>query len=715
MTFVIPAINNGHLVQPDLNARFLALIGTPINLQAKTAGNLPVSDDAGRWDNNTLGSLKGVSYEFQAAQASWDVSGDTRIMVWHHQFNAPNRIQIDSLANSGFGMRVYSGTGSPPTDYKEYQLGGNDTPMGKSMQGVVPLVIDLNDTSNEASNGTFDNTAVTSYAVFTTRFNEVGTGTGINFPPRLYVFTTTKGSADTPTFSGSGSDFLDAVSLIQGSDFTDKLGNWVRRVGSVVFVDVAFRIGNNSTITTFNDGGLTIISPVSDDATDPRNRLTTQACRVYLNLRSNSADTATFSGTYFWGTRAPWDFDQDDLAVVTFSSPTFNGMGTFTIGSSITGPALWENVDTVVMADTTVDVDGSTFLDTNAAHALQLGGVMDITNMTFMGYASATAAILIDTEGDYIFSGCNFDDTGTDIDNSAASILMENYATSNQDGTTALNDTNVGVGQSFNSGAFTPPRTLSSTEWYLSKTGTPTGNAVARLYAHSGALGSTSVPTGAALATSEPVDVSTLTGSLVLTDFDFKDEFDFATNTDYVFVIEYSDGTSGNFVNVGDDGSAPTHAGNMSTFDGTTWSADSTHDAIFTLRNNGIVKIRAESGSDPNSSIETGSPRGVTIILFPVNLTVTVRDTSGALLSNVRVAIYTDDAAAIELMNEDTVAGVATQEFFFVSDQNITVRVRESPNTASGRYFPFFTTGVVTSTGYTIDVILQDDNIATVN
>src|SRR5690348_15362400 len=45
----------------------------------------------------------------------------------------------------------------------------------------------------------------------------------------------------------------------------------------------------------------------------------------------------------------------------------------------------------------------------------------------------------------------------------------------------------------------------------LSKTGVPTGNVVACIYAHSGTYGTSSVPTGSPLATSDPLDVSTLT------------------------------------------------------------------------------------------------------------------------------------------------------------------------------------------------------------
>jgi len=414
VTFSLPTVNNNHQADPDLNARRLANIGTIQNVQVKANGNLPLADDAGQFRNNqAAGGVGGIGYEFQASQSAYDVSTDTKLMLWHNQCNAPNRIQVGSISQGGYRIRVYSGTGSMPTNYKEYHVGGNDSPAAASISGQYPFTIDLNDTTQDTTNGTFDNTDVTSYAFVTETQDMAGTNDNWNYMGALYVVDTTKSSSNTPTFSGSGAEPEDAVSLIQGADYTDKLGNWVRQSGSVVFIDMPFRIGNNSSITTFNDNGLTIVSPVANDSSDPRVRATTQAFRTYLNLRNNVADTATFSGTWIWQTRAPFDWDQDDSAVVTFSSPTFRGMGEFTLGSSITGPATWDDSDPVVLADTGVDVDGSTFRNQNGSHALEMtAGAMDIADMRFESYASAHA-ILIDTAGTYNFDNVFFDQSGT--------------------------------------------------------------------------------------------------------------------------------------------------------------------------------------------------------------------------------------------------------------------------------------------------------------
>jgi len=415
MTFALPAVKDAcAITRGATDPKWLADINSPTNSGVKANGSLPLADSATEFDNNANGSTKGYAKEFENGQSPvYDVSSDTKVMLWHNQCNAPNRIQTDTVANGGLILRLYSGTGAPPTVYRDFYVGGNDTPYAASISGQYPLVLDLNDATHDASSGSFDNTSVTSIAILTTRANLAGTSTNWNYQGKMYVIDTTKASSSTPTFSGSGATALDAVTAIQGTDYTDKYGNWVRKIGAVIFMDMPFRIGNNSSITTFDDEGNTIISPKANDSADPRVRVTTQAFRTYLNLRNNIADTADFSGTWIWQVRSPFDWDQDDSAVVTFDSPTFKGMGEFTLGSSITGPAIFDDVDAVVFADTGVDIDGSTFRNQNGSHALELtAGAMDIADMRFESYAGAHA-ILIDTLGTYNFDNVYFDQSGT--------------------------------------------------------------------------------------------------------------------------------------------------------------------------------------------------------------------------------------------------------------------------------------------------------------
>src|SRR3990170_1331257 len=95
---------------------------------------------------------------------------------------------------------------------------------------------------------------------------------------------------------------------------------------------------------------------------------------------------------------------------------------------------------------------------------------------------------------------------------------FDSYSETNADGYGNLHNDATKIGQSFNAsfGA-----TLNTCQFYLKKTGSPTGNAVAKLYAHSGTYGTSSIATGAALATSGTLNVATLTTSAVLKTFTF--------------------------------------------------------------------------------------------------------------------------------------------------------------------------------------------------
>lgn len=160
------------------------------------------------------------------------------------------------------------------------------------------------------------------------------------------------------------------------------------------------------------------------------------------------------------------------------------------------------------------------------------------------------------------------------------------YDAANQDATTPLNNTNTAVGQSFTGNG----KKLVSASFMLSKTASPTGTAVAKLYAHTGTYGTSSIPTGPVLATSKTVDVSTLTGTLTLTAFNFGvgERPVLVDTTNYVIVVEYTAGTAVNYVNVGTDTSTPSHPGNFSIY-AASWSAVAGTDAVFRVQTEGIL------------------------------------------------------------------------------------------------------------------------------
>lgn len=122
-------------------------------------------------------------------------------------------------------------------------------------------------------------------------------------------------------------------------------------------------------------------------------------------------------------------------------------------------------------------------------------------------------------------------------------------------------------------------------DWFLLKSSSPTGDMIAKIYAHTGTFGSTGVPTGAALATSNAIDASTLDGTYTLTTFVFPSPFTPVNGTKYFVSLEFSGGNIGNWIEVGHDSSAPTHEGNYATnLNGSTWVANAGIDAVFDLR-----------------------------------------------------------------------------------------------------------------------------------
>ena len=412
MTFSLPAVNNLHETNAGGDALFAGNIGSPNAVNTKEAGNLPITKDGSQFTITTDNQLAGVSYFFKPTPGVYDVSSSTKVLLWHNQFNAPNRIQVADLANGGVRFRLYSGTTLFTLAYKDWYIGGNNSPFAECVKGQVPFVIDLNAGNETSSAGTFDNTSVTRYGIIVKSDFVVGTQGNINFQGSNYVLGTGKGDADIPVFTGA-SNFVQAVTLVQGTDYTNKIGNWVRQTGSVVYMDMPFQIGDNTTQTTFNDNGVTVVSPTSNNTADPRFQLTNQAMQVHLNLRNSAADTCTMTGTYLWGTRANFNFDLSNVSQTNITGATFRGMGDLTIGSSVSGAATFDNTGSVKLSNSLVSINGSTISNTFASNALHFtGGPMDISNMRFESYAGKHA-ILIDTIGTYKLTDVFFDQSGT--------------------------------------------------------------------------------------------------------------------------------------------------------------------------------------------------------------------------------------------------------------------------------------------------------------
>jgi len=375
VTMTLPTAINLHTTDHDVDARARGVNGTP-SQNTKANGNLPLSTNASGHTNNTgtsqTGALDITHWEFLAT-GGYDVSSDTRVLIFTLQFNAPNRLQLSDTANNGFICQIGSGTGSPPTDYKRFRVLARDKLGGSSRANPIMIVIDLNDTSNEESGGTFDNTDVETYAQGSVRWDMVGTSTHFHFLQRAFVFTTTKASSDIPTFTAT-SDWDDLVDLLNGTSYATKISDeWAKREGNIYSIVCPIQFGDNSVETDFNDNGAIVFWPDSNTTGDPRVRVTSQAFRVYANLRNNAADTLTLSGQYdCGGTRPAWDFDLDFAATITLTGASFKKVGTFTMGSSVTGAATFDDCGVITINNNGADLDGSTFKNPDGNHLLRI-------------------------------------------------------------------------------------------------------------------------------------------------------------------------------------------------------------------------------------------------------------------------------------------------------------------------------------------------------
>jgi len=125
---------------------------------------------------------------------------------------------------------------------------------------------------------------------------------------------------------------------------------------------------------------------------------------------------------------------------------------------------------------------------------------------------------------------------------------------------------------------------LTSGQFALWKIGSPAGTLVAVLYALTGTFGTNGRPTGAALATSNTVAMSSIGGMAFYT-FTFPQPYTLS-NGHYCIAIQVSSGDSfngNNCILIGYDNSSPTHAGNYFIYANNAWTGYQSLDGCFSV------------------------------------------------------------------------------------------------------------------------------------
>jgi hypothetical protein len=115
---------------------------------------------------------------------------------------------------------------------------------------------------------------------------------------------------------------------------------------------------------------------------------------------------------------------------------------------------------------------------------------------------------------------------------------------------------------------------VTSASFFLRKVGSPVGNLIVEIYATTGTFGSTSKPTGSALASSELVSMAGLTTSFAWVNFTFA--IPFAMNAQkYAIAVEAHDATTLNTSNypAANQYDSNVHAGNFFAYSDSWWSS----------------------------------------------------------------------------------------------------------------------------------------------
>jgi len=189
-----------------------------------------------------------------------------------------------------------------------------------------------------------------------------------------------------------------------------------------------------------------------------------------------------------------------------------------------------------------------------------------------VGIGTVSPSSIVDIEGNT--------PVNVHINSKSAPATVTEYPTANGDGTSGLkNGSNTAYAECLSVGT---QLEITSIGWFMSKTGSPTGSAYAKVYASTGTVGTDAKPTGSALYTSNALDVSTLTGSVTEKTFTFSSNPTVSVGN-VCISIEFTGGSGSNYVNVQTDGSSPTYTtGNFSAYY-SSWTAYSTTDLTFKI------------------------------------------------------------------------------------------------------------------------------------
>lgn len=669
--------------------------------------------------NALVGRISANSAWFHASNAGLDLTTGNHVFIWLKNVTWPG---TDTKANGGLRVCLSSDatptlTGTSPsngpTNSKNWYVDGTDT---QTVVGWVCYVIDPNSTP-DLTLGSPVLTSIKRIGYGSKILSTIGAG---SFKPsNLLVDVIRYGTGLTINNGTSGSPVAFTDIFATDSNTTNSYGVITSFSGGYFLAGkLTFGTSAQSAITYFKDTNQVITYlnfPVAQTFYEIKVQGASSFATTFQlgNFASNVASsgcTLTAAGSACWTLTASDGYSTTNLYACSLSRMRRGSLNSSCAVRSCTISNSGELTSNGATIDSCIFQSVVTTSPISGTWALIIASPTQMASVTNCNFISCNNGIKLTSSGTYTFSNIKFSGNTFDVDANFTATTADSYSETNQDTTTSLQDTvgaNIsGAGQSFTGNG----GTLSSCRFYLKKTGSPTGTAVAKVYAHSGTFGTSSIPTGTALATSQTLTVSSLTTSYALTEFKFKgsNNITLTNATKYIVTIEYSSGSSGNTVDVGKDTSSPSHGGNGSTFASSAWTASSTTDYCFYLYTSPVTINVTNGGGTPVYQ----ESLGVSVTVNnAVTLSVMVEDTVGSPIQNARVAIYkTSDGT--ELLNTLTnSSGIASTSYAYTADTAIDIRVRKS-STGSTRYVNNDSAGTITSTGFSSIVVMIQDTIA---
>jgi hypothetical protein len=282
----------------------------------------------------------------------------------------------------------------------------------------------------------------------------------------------------------------------------------------------------------------------------------------------NTTQTALTNPKYWLYTAANWDGTLSCFAEVTYTQASNMKNTTIVLQEDNGSFASWTNKVTIVNAGTaaTPTLVRASFTPTDGRNYR----ITTASSSNMITHSVFNAKVVVDQNT-----------TSTIVDQNTASPANPRV----------FSATLTEAGQSF-----TPSSSgnLLTVKFSLDKANSPTGNAVAKLYNHSGTYGTNGKPTGTALATSDNFDVSTLTTTASLITFNFSTTVALSSGTNYFITVEYTGADATNYIRLYTDNATSPHSGNTATKTSGVWSSNNVIDCIFEVAIGNLTKLEPQ-------------------------------------------------------------------------------------------------------------------------